>query len=398
MTKSKHWFIALFFTLLMSGCGGSVDVGNSQPGTLGVSLTDMPACGFDKVYVTVNKVRVHQSSSATEIDGGWTDIALDPALKIDLLSLNNGAFEHLGEASLAAGHYTQLRLVLDPNTPSVFSNSVVLSGSTTEIPLVTPSALQSGIKLINEFDVPSGQRVDLMIDFNACKSIVKRSNGNYALKPVIKVIPFMLNGIRGYIDPALYGRNVLVTAQQSGNVIQSTTPGNNGAFFLTRLVPGNYDVAITADGYTTAVIANVPIASVASIVDISTNSEPITLMASATSYSASGKVTLVPASTTEVPYVTGRQALGANPTVTVKSRAADDLTGDYSLILPIDAPSLGQFSLPLPIVFAAQSAVAGQYTLEASANGYVTSPSYPVNLSSGDTIQNFSLSLAPPAP
>lgn len=74
--------------------------------------------------------------------------------------------------------------------------------------------MQSGIKLVNEFDVAPGQRVDLMLDFNACKSIVKRGNGTYALKPVIKVIPFVLNGIHGVVEPA--ASSAMVTAQQNG--------------------------------------------------------------------------------------------------------------------------------------------------------------------------------------
>ena len=179
------WLMASLLAVLVAGCGGGGGGGDGGaapgPGTLGVSLTDTPACGFDKVFVTVTKVRVHQSSSASDTDAGWTDITLNPAPKIDLLSLNNGVLFNLGETPLAAGHYTQLRLVLDPNTAVGLTNSVVLSGTTTEIALVTPSAVQSGIKLVNEFDVASGQRVDLVLDFDASKSVVKAgASGKYS--------------------------------------------------------------------------------------------------------------------------------------------------------------------------------------------------------------------------
>ena len=200
--------MGLLLALVVAGCG-SDGGSSSQPGTLGVSLTDTPACGFDAVNVTVDKVRVHQSSSANENAAGWTDITLNPARKINLLNLNdptqpNFALESLGETPLEAGHYTQLRLVLVPNSgSSPFANSVVLSGQTTEIALDTPSAVQSGIKLIHQFNVASGQRVDLLLDFDACKSIVTHKNGTYKLKPVIKVIPFVLNGIEGFVDTNL---------------------------------------------------------------------------------------------------------------------------------------------------------------------------------------------------
>ena len=393
-SKPKHLalLMASFLVFVAAGCGGNGST--SVPGSISVSVTDSPACGFDKVYVTVRKVRVHQSSSASDKDSGWTDITLNPARKIDLLTLNNGELDYLGEAPLATGHYTQLRLVLDPNTSGGLANSVVPIGGV-ETPLVTPSAVQSGVKLINEFDVASGQRVDVMLDFNACKSIVKRGNGTYALKPVIKVIPFELNGIRGFVAPALLGSNVMVTAQQNGSVVQSTAPkATTGEFFLTRLVPGNYDVILTADGHATSVIANVPVTATTSVIYVSDDITPITLDVSANNNTISGTVTLIPASTTEVAYVAAKQTIGAAPIVTVKSVAADDspsTLGDYSLTLPADAPWLGPYATPLPIVFAAQSGVAGIYTLEASENGYATR-SRSEDISAGNqTAQNFTL-------
>lgn len=370
-SKSKQlaWLMASLLVALVAGCGGN---NSAAPGTLGVSLTDAPACGFDAVNVTVAKVRVHQNSLASDTDAGWTDITLSPARKINLLNLSNGVLDKLGETPLPAGHYTQLRLVLDPNTTTSFANSVVPSGGV-ETTLVTPSAVQSGIKLVNEFDVTSAQRTDLVLDFDACKSIVQRGNGSYALKPVIKVVPFVLNGINGFVDPALLGSSVLVNAQQTGLVVQATAPNALGEFFLSRLAPGNYDVVLTANGHATAVIAAVPVASTTSIAILSSSAVPITLPLSAT-HIVSGTATLNPASSTEVAYVAAKQAIGTVPIATVKSVAADDLApGTYTLTLPVSAPMFGQYATgTLPIALAQQNGVAGTYTIEASATGYQT--------------------------
>jgi len=393
--KALTWLMASLLTVLVVGCGGGGGGGGGGDpapgqGTLGVSMTDAPACGFDAVNVTVVKVRAHQSSSASDTDAGWTDITLNPARKINLLSLTNGVLERLGETPLAAGHYTQLRLVLDPNTAVGLTNSVVPSGGF-ETALVTPSAVQSGIKLVNEFDVASGQRVDLVLDFDACKSIVKRGNGTYALKPVIKVIPFVLNGIDGYVDTALLGSTVMVTAQQNGVVVQSTAPNaQTGEFFLARLAPGNYDVVLTANGRATAVIAAVPVASTTSVVTLSNTATPITLPVSA-SHTVSGTETLNPTSSTQVAYVAAKQTFGTAPIVTVKFVAADDsASGAYTLTLPTGAPQLGQFSMTLPIALVAQAGVAGKYTVEASASGYQTQ-SVSKDISAADAMQNFTL-------
>ncbi|MCM2296031.1 MAG: DUF4382 domain-containing protein [Rhodoferax sp.] len=368
-SKSRAFMTTSVLAALVAGCGGGG--GASAPGTLGVSLTDAPACGFDEVNVTVNKVRVHQSSTASESEGGWTDITLNPARKINLLDLNNGVLEPLGETPLAAGHYTQLRLVLDRNTSNALANSVVPTGGV-ETALVTPSAVQSGIKLVNEFDVVSGQRVDLVMDFDACKSIVKRANGDYALKPVIKVVPFVLNGINGFIDPAMLGSGVMVTAQQNGVVVQTTAPNmSTGEFFLARLPAGSYDVVLTANGRSTAVIAGVLVETETSIVPLSTTDTRITMPTSLMG-TVSGTAVLTPVSTTEMAYVAAKQTFGAAPTVTVKSVAADDLNGGaYSLSLPIGEPMLGQFgSGILPIALAMQVGMAGKYSVAASATGY----------------------------
>jgi len=361
----------------LAACGSSGDGGSSAPGSVSVSMTDAPACGFDQVNVTVSKVRIHQSSSADDKAAGWTDITLDPPRKINLLDFNDPTkpihVEPLGLAPLEPGHYTQLRLVLVPNSgSSPLANSVVLSGTNTEIPLDTPSGVQSGIKLIHQFTVNSGQRVDLLLDFDACKSIVQTGNGKYKLKPVIKVIPFVLNGINGFVDKTL--TNVRVSAQQSGNIVRETgMNAQTGEFFLAHLDPGNYDVVITADNHATAVISGVPVSSTTSITTISTSGAPFTLLASATQ-NINGTVTLNPADDEATVIVAAKQTLNPGPTVTVKSQVAALISGNpvgdysYALTLPTAAPSLAAFgALPITPSASAQSGVAKMYTVQGSA-------------------------------
>ncbi|MFM9436756.1 hypothetical protein ACFDR9_003841 [Janthinobacterium sp. CG_23.3] len=389
MTTSTSRIALISTTILaaatLAACGGGGGGSATATGTLGVSMTDAPACGFDAVNVTVSKVRVHQSASAGDTDAGWTDITLSPARKINLLNLTNGALETLGETPLAVGHYTQMRLVLDANANNALANSVIATGTTTEVSLDTPSAVQSGIKLVNEFDVAAGQRVDLVLDFNACKSVVTKGNGKYALKPVVKVVPTVLNGISGFVNKALLASHVMVSAQQNGVVIASTAPSaTTGEFFLARLAPGSYDVVITADNSAAAVVAAVPVTSTTSTTTLSTSAAPFSLAPSAQG-SISGKVTL-PAGSTEVAYVAAKQSFAAGPTVTVKYQGADISTGVYSLkTLPLAAPQFALYSAALPLSFAAAPTTTpgtGKYRVEASATGYasVTAPVLDISL------------------
>lgn len=393
------WMMTIL-TMTVSGCGSSnssAPQDSSQNGLLIVSLTDASASGFDAVNVTVRKVRVHKSAAAAENDAGWSDITLEPAKKINLLDLTNGVLETLGQTSLPAGHYTQLRLVLSANTGTVPANSVVLSGTTDEIPLETPSAVQSGIKLINEFDVAPGQLVDLVLDFDALKSIVKRGNGKrpaYALKPVIRVLPSVLTGIAGFVDPGLLGYNVMVSSQASGSLVRATVPNaQTGAFFLSHLAAGAYDVVVTADGHATAVIAGVPVShstGTAVVTRVSTTVEPISLPTS-TMHTVSGSVASDPTNTTETAYVVSKQTFtGGGPTVTISSLSTV-LSGSYVLSLPVAAPLLGTYgSGSLPILFTSPSGSGGQYVIEVSAAGYQTS-SVNVDISGGDVTHDFIL-------
>ncbi|MYM90695.1 DUF4382 domain-containing protein [Rugamonas sp. FT82W] len=385
----------------LSACGGGGGGGgDSTPvstlGTLSVSMTDAPSCGFDAVNVTVSKVRVNQSSTASDTDAGWTDITLSPARKINLLNLTNGALEALGQTSLSAGHYNQLRLVLDPNTGTGLANSVVVSGGSTELSLDTPSAVQSGIKLVNSFDVAAGQRVDLVLDFDACKSVVTKGNGKYALKPVVKVIPTTLNGIGGFVSTALLSSHVMVSAQQNGVIVSATAPNaTTGEFALSRLPLGNYDVVVTADNSAAAVVGAVPVTSTSATVAISTAVAPITLPASVGG-SVGGTVTLSPASSTATAYVAAKQSFAAGPTVTIKYRGADLASGSYTLSgLPVGAPQYAVYSSTLPLQFGSAATVlpgAGKYLVEASADGYTTAslPLVDISLANQSNV-NFSL-------
>jgi hypothetical protein len=344
---------------------------------------------------------VHQSATASENDPGWTYITLNPPKKINLLNLSNGILESLGQTPLPAGHYTQLRLVLLMNTGAGTANSVVLSGQDTEIALKTPSAAQSGIKLIHEFDVAPEQRVDLVLDFDALKSIVTLGNGGgYLLKPVIKVVPTVLTGIDGFVDTSLLSDNVMVSSQMSGTVIRSTVPDpQTGEFFIDHLAAGNYDLVITADGHATAVIAGVPVPAATSTVPVtmvSTTNAPISLPTS-TMQTVGGAVMTNPTNTIDiVAQVTALQTFAAGPTVTVKSTSAfvppvQPYSGLYSIALPSGAPVLGQYGTGvLPIALTPQSANAGRYDVEASADGY-QSQSTPVDISGNNAVQNFTL-------
>jgi hypothetical protein len=370
---------------LLSACGGGGSSTAAGQGTLSASLTDAPACGFDQVNVTVSKLRAHQSSSANENDAGWSDITLNPAVKVNLLDLSNGVLKALGQTSLPAGHYTQLRLVLSPNggaTP--LANSVVPTNGT-ETALVTPSGMQSGIKLINEFDIAANSKTDLTLDFDACKSIVTRGNGSYGMKPVIRVTPMATSGgIVGEVNTALVASKPVVTAQVDGVVVKSTVPDSTGVFNLSPLSAGTYTVVVTSDAHASEVITGVPVTA-QGLTAVSTTATPLPMPAASASNTVSG--TILPVAAEGSAQAT--QSFGG-AALTIAYKAADTTTGAYSFALPVGAPMLGQFGA-LPIALTAQTASAGKYAVSASASGYKTSTATSVDVTPGNVTTDFTL-------
>ncbi len=219
LRNARSALLSLFGALALVACGGGGEVtapiaggpggsGTGGAGTLRVALTDAPSCGYDHVYITVERVRVHASSTASDSDSGWSEVVLNPAPRIDLLALTNGVLAELGQTPLPAGQYTQVRLLLRPNGAGTPANAVVPSASGAEIPLDTPSATQSGLKLIHPFTVQANTMADLVLDFDACRSVVRRGNsGRYNLKPVIAVIQRSTTAIVGTVDPSLSRRH-----------------------------------------------------------------------------------------------------------------------------------------------------------------------------------------------
>lgn len=346
----------------LAACGG----GTTLSGTVRFALTDAPACGFDEVNITVERIRVHRSAEATDNSTGWSELRLNPARRIDLLKLRNGVLEELGQMTLASGQYTQLRLVLAANSGTGTPANSVVPGGGSETALAVPSGSQTGIKLIHPFTVATNATADVLLDFDACRSVVHAgASGTYWLKPVIKVVPRTTTAITGYVDPSVAG--VVVSAQTGGAVRRATAPDENGRFVLGFLDPAlaPFDVVFSAAGRTTAVVSGVPLTASAGA-ELARMQAPIALPASA-SRQASG--TVGPSLARDSAVVRALQAVGAVAAVEVATVNVDAASGSYSLNLPTAQPRIASYSTTLPLSFDNGGNTA-RYTLEAKADGY----------------------------
>ncbi len=378
--------MGLLGVLFLSACGGGGGGGGASSGNLNVLLADSPACGYDHVYVTVDHVEISSDGN------NWTSIPVSASVAqpIDLLNLTNGAMLSLGIAPLPAGTYQQVRLVLKANgNAQPWANALVLTGSTLQIPLATPSSQQSGYKIVGPFVVQAGTMADLVLDFNACKSIVVAGgSGKYLLKPTVTATAEVVSGsISGIATP-----NASVYAEQqsgSGPVIVTGTVADatSGAFTLSTIeqssTGGTVDVVMVPSapasgnaGYAVDIVQNVPVTA-----GMTTSVGTLAAMASSIN-SASGTVT-VSGSPGAANLVADQRVSSTTRVYEVSSIATT--TGSYSIPLAASGVWLGTYSTTLPIVFTQDTAItdAGVYSLVATDAAAVASVPQTVNVSAG---------------
>lgn len=380
---------AALISLYACGGGGGTATPAADSGTLSLAMTDAPACGYDHVYVTVQKVRVNQSSTAADSDAGWSEIVLNPAARLDLLSLTNGVLSELGQTPLPTGKYTQLRLVLaDNGAAAPWANSVVPTGGTTEFALKTPSGQQSGVKANIDIDIAANKMADFVIDFNACKSVVSAgAAGNYLLKPVVTVIPRYISGVQGYVASNLANGSTTVSLQQGGVIVKATVPDSTGLFLLQPVAAGTYTLVVTAPGDTTEIINNVVVAT-DTVTSVNLSTTPLSLPVS-TSGTAAGTVTVTPAPSSIDATVRALQPLAGGSTVEIVDGPVDSITGAYTYALPVAAPMVASYVAgPGLLTFSADAGAAGKYSLEATepSSGGVVKTAGPVTITSGITV------------
>jgi hypothetical protein len=188
--KTHVWGIVVliaFLTVSMISCDIPSDPLNesgkiaSKPGIIEIYLTDFPLEGKEvkEVWINILQVEIHSESV------GWqTVVDNNPdGVRYDLLELvDNAAL--VGVKELQPDLYTQIRLILGE------SNEVCIDTGNDEgeyLPLTVPSGEQTGIKLTGNFELISGGKVKILLDFDARKSIHVTGEGDYVLKPTIEI-------------------------------------------------------------------------------------------------------------------------------------------------------------------------------------------------------------------
>jgi hypothetical protein len=174
-----------------AACGGSPtspSAGGSS--SLSIMLKDSPYSDAKSLLVTFSDVSVHRSDQA---DDTWTKVAFSGSATTrtcDLKKLQD-AQDILGVGSLAAGHYTQIRVTVTSAT-LYFENAAGGGACATTIAAPTGRSasvdVPSGeVKLNREFDVKDGAGTTMVLDFDGDRSVHDTGSGRFLMSPVISV-------------------------------------------------------------------------------------------------------------------------------------------------------------------------------------------------------------------
>lgn len=241
--------LSMIVGLWSYGPRSAADASSGKSGAVRTHIKDngksciAPSGPYSNVWVTVTGVKAHLAGA------GWTNLApsLSPSnpIQVDLLaeSSNECFLATLGVTTgLQAGKYNQIRIYLEANN----AGGVTLPGSETNAcdsvggwncvvdnngthPLQLTSEARTGLKIPASqiarggITLLPGQGVDIDVDFNACRSIVRAGNAHshhgsgpkFLLKPVLHA-----NEIG---TSALVAGTVFEGTESSGSVIVPTS-------------------------------------------------------------------------------------------------------------------------------------------------------------------------------
>jgi len=182
-------------SLALAGC--------SSGGVLELRITDAPpdTDNMATAIVTLSAAEAHFAGGdddAIHTDGfgpkgddekgdhgdSWIRVTGEP-LAYDLLRLQNGLSELIGQLALPAGKITQIRLFIDPNG----MNAVTLKNGQI-CPFLLDGVDQTGIKIVHPFkalSIKEGRTLQVTLDFDLKESVDMTAPCVYHLKPVIKI-------------------------------------------------------------------------------------------------------------------------------------------------------------------------------------------------------------------
>ncbi|CAL1517618.1 DUF4382 domain-containing protein [Chitinophaga sp. MM2321] len=182
----------------------------------------------------------------------WDSLSIAPGV-YDLLTLRNGADTLLANGLIPKGSIKQIRITVGDN------NSLVKDSIT--YPLKSVSGQTKIIVRVRhgEWDEVSADNLQLWLDFDVQRSIIKTWNGKFILRPYINVFTILKMGsLSGRVTPA--DAFPVISVFNSNNDTLYALPWRGGEYKVRGLKVGTWDVFVNAsNGYKDTTITGVEV-------------------------------------------------------------------------------------------------------------------------------------------
>lgn len=208
-----------------------------------LSITDAPIDneGITGVFITILRIEMNGPD-------GWETFGDYPeGMQLNLLDYQNGKSHFLEEKAMMAGTYKEVRLILDiaehsENGQKSNPGCYLAYEDGSIQPLFVPSGAQTGYKAKGSFTLPVDGVVNVTLDFDVRKAVIKAGNsGKFLLKPTIRLVANEDAGmIKGVLtDTADYDKIVVYAYKDGIFTEEEALENEEGIAFAEAVTSGN---------------------------------------------------------------------------------------------------------------------------------------------------------------
>lgn len=195
----------------------------------------------------------HDRNSGKDTCQLWDSLSIKPGV-YDLLTLRNGADTLLAGGIVNKGTMERIRITIGDQ------NSLVKDGVTYPVKSIAGQSKIIVRVRHNEWDALSADDLQLWLDFDVQRSIIRTWNGQFILKPYINVFTILKMGsISGTVTP--WDAYPVISIYNSANDTMYALPWRNGDFKVRGLKVGDdWNVFVNAsNGYKDTTLTGVKV-------------------------------------------------------------------------------------------------------------------------------------------
>ncbi len=249
--------LAFIFFIFYTSCRKEVSNSNTIPEgqqRVSIRLSDNPV-NFDAVNVDIQSVEIKILPDSCRRNNDscavWDTLDIRSGV-YNLLDLANGSDTLLANGFTVSGNILKLRLTLGDN------NSVVIDSVSYPLTLWNNDHSVDIAVRGEDVDQLTANDLQLWLDFNAGRSIVRLFNNQFVLKPFLKIwVPAHTASIEGHVLPR-EARSV-VAAVFNGDTLVAIPKRHEGFFKIRGITATSADLFInaTANGFQDTTISGV---------------------------------------------------------------------------------------------------------------------------------------------